>query len=251
MIATDARPERDDLDTTGGSAVAKVVADWRAGLGVVRDDRVLSVLMGAWVINFLADGVFVTLSLSPLVLDVLGGTPEQVGWLGSAQAVGGLTAGMIVVRLGHRMSKRLLLGGGMLGLGLSDLGTANARLVAPAGTPAVGVAMGFMGAAGLPAMMASTGRLTIVQEQVADAYRGRVFGAMGSAVGLALVIGLAAGGLLGDHFGIVAMLSFAASLRAAGGLLVFVVMPRTEVTAEPAQVEAGALPEAEPAVPVE
>jgi predicted MFS family arabinose efflux permease len=74
---------------------------------------------------------------------------------------------------------------------------------------------------------------------------------MGSAAGLALVAGLAAGGFLGDVFGLVAMLSIAASLRAVGGLLVFIFMPRTAVTEESAQPEAVALPESEPAVPVE
>lgn len=251
LITADARPERDEMEEPDGSAMRQVVAEWIDGLGLVRSDRVLMVTMGSSVANFIADGVFVTLSLSPLVLDVLGGTPEQVGWMGSAQAVGGLTAGMIVVRLGHRMSKRLLLGGGLIGIGLSDLGAANARLVASAGTPAVGVAMGCMAAAGLPAMMAGTGRLTVIQDQTEDAYRGRVFGTLGSAAGLSLVVGLILGGLLGDAVGLVAMLSMAAILRIAGGLFVFAFMPRTAVTTGPAQAESSTPPDAGPAVTTE
>ncbi|CAN5716079.1 hypothetical protein BH23CHL2_BH23CHL2_21810 [soil metagenome] len=186
----------------------------------------MRVLFGASVVNALADGVFVTLGLSPLVLDVLGGTPAQVGWMGTAQAVGGLSAGLIVVRIGHRLSRRLLLGGGMAGIGLADLAAANARLVASAGTPAVGVAMGCMTLAGLPAIASGTGRQSIVQEQASDAYRGRVFGALGSVNGIAMMAGFAAGGVLGDALGLVLVLSVAAGLRVAGGIAVFALMPR-------------------------
>jgi MFS family permease len=238
MIAADTRPERDDAPS-GEAIWTKTVNDWRAGLRMVRGDRALKVLFGASVVNALSDGVFVTLGLAPLVLDVLGGTPAQVGWLGSAQAVGGIIAGLVVVRIGHRLSRRWLLGGGVAGIGLADLGSANARLIASAGTPAVGVAMGCMAGAGLPAVASGTGRQTIVQEQAPDAFRGRVFGALASADGLALIVGLAAGGLLGESVSIVVLLSIAASLRIAGGLSVFILLPREETSRRlsPAPVE--------------
>jgi MFS family permease len=238
MIAADTRPERDDAPS-GEAIWTKTVSDWRAGLRMVRGDRALKVLFGASVVNALSDGVFVTLGLAPLVLDVLGGTPAQVGWLGSAQAVGGIIAGLVVVRIGHRLSRRWLLGGGIAGIGLADLGSANARLIASAGTPAVGVAMGCMAGAGLPAVASGTGRQTIVQEQAPDAFRGRVFGALASADGLALIVGLAAGGLLGESVSIVVLLSIAASLRIAGGLSVFILLPREETSRRlsPAPVE--------------
>lgn len=234
LIAADTRPRRDPESVSGGAAWTRMLADWRAGMGVVRSKPALRVLFGTSVTDALADGVFVTLGLSPLVLDVLGGTPSQVGWMGTAQAVGGLTAGLIVVRIGHRMSRRLLLGGGMAGIGLADLSAANARLVAAAGTPAVGVAMGCMAFAGLPAVASGTGRQSIVQEQASDAYRGRVFGALVSVRGIAMMVGFAAGGFLGDSLGLVAVLSAAASLRIAGGIAVLILMPRPE-TSMPAE----------------
>ena len=106
-----------------------------------------------------------------------------------------------------------------------------------------------MAVAGLPAMMASTGRLTIIQDQTEDAYRGRIFGAAGAVAGLALVVGIALGGLLGDALGLVAILSAAAILRIAGGLFVFACMPHTAVTGTPAQPET--TPEPEPAISTE
>ena len=128
----------------------RLVGDWRAGVAVVQANLSLRVLFASSVLSHVADGIFIVLGLSPLVLDVLGGTPAQVGWVASAQAIGGLTAGLVVVRIGHRMTRRWLYGGGAIGTGIADFGCANARLIAPPGTAAVGVAMGWMVLAGPP-----------------------------------------------------------------------------------------------------
>jgi MFS family permease len=226
LIAADARPERDAEAASAGSAWTRMISDWRAGLGVVRRDRALSVLFAGSSLAGVAEGVFVTLGLSPLVLDVLGGTPAQVGWLGTAQAVGGLIAGVVLVRIGQRIATRWLLGGGMAGLGMADFGAFNSFRVASLGTPAVGVAMGWMVVAGFPAVAGGAGRQVLVQEQTTDAYRGRVFGALGTIQGVAMLVGFAIGGVLGDAIGLVPVLSASAMLRVLGGLVVLLFLPR-------------------------
>lgn len=232
LITTDARPDRADL-ADGGPAVARVVRDLGDGFATIRGNPALRVLVVASVLAGIAEGVFMTLGLSPLVLDVLGGTPEQVGWLATAQALGGLVAGVIVVRVGERFTKRWLLGGGMAGLGLCDLSAFNAFRVAAQGTPAVGVAMGVMVVAGFPATAGGVGRQSLIQEQAADAYRGRVFGALGSLGGLAMLTGFAIGGVLGDAIGLVPVLSASALVRVLGGLVALAFLPRGEGVAEP------------------
>ena len=228
LIAADARPVRRSAADINGSPWARMVADWRAGLGVVRRDRTLRVLFAASSLNSAAEGVFLTLGLAPLVLDVLGGTPAQVGWLGAAQAVGGLIAGVAVVRVGQRLSKRWLFGGGLAGLGLADFGAFNARRIADPGLPAVGVAMGWMTLAGFPAVASGAGSQASVQAQTADAYRGRVFGALSAVRGVAMLIGLGVGGVLGDAIGIVPVLSASAAVRILGGLIALGYLPRRE-----------------------
>jgi MFS family permease len=185
-------------------------------------------MFAASVLAGVADGVFLTLGLSPLVLDVFAGRPAQVGWLGTAQAVGGLIAGVVVARFGQRMTKRWLLGGGMVGLGLCDFGAFNSRRLAGPGTPAVSVALGWMFLAGFPAVAGGTGRQTIVQTETTDAYRGRVFGALGATQGLAMLLGFGIGGVLGDAIDLVPVLSASALLRVLGGLLALALLPRTE-----------------------
>ncbi len=226
LIRGNARPEPVTDAIDGISPWRRVFGEWRSGLGIVGRNQALRVLFAAAAMAGVAEGVFLTLSLSPLVLDVLGGTPAQVGWLGSAQAVGGLIAGVVVARFGGRLATRWLLGGGMVGIGLADLGTANARLFAGPGLPAVSVAMGWSTLAGLPVVAASTGRQTLVQTQAADAYRGRVFGALGAIQGGAMLLGFAVGGVLGGAWGLVPTLSAAAMVRVLGGLLALWLLPR-------------------------
>jgi MFS family permease len=228
LIVADARPEIDPDAPSGGAAWTRMVADLRAGIGVVQHNLSLRVLFISFVLAGVAEGVFLTLGLAPLVLDVLGGTSAQVGWVASAQAVGGMVAALVVVRIGHRMTKRWLLGGGLIGVGLADLGTANAHRVAGTGTAAVSVAMGSMVLAGPPSVAGGAGMQSIIQEQTSDAYRGRVFGAFSSTTSVSMLVGFAAGGILGDMIGLVPVLSAAALIRVVGGLLVFVLLPRHE-----------------------
>jgi MFS family permease len=235
---------RGEPETTGGeiavgTAWSRMVRDWRAGLGIVRQSRPLMIIFTTCALSGIAEGVFLTLGLSPLVLDVLEGTPAQVGWLGTAQAVGGLIAGLIIARIGHRLSQRWLFGGGSVVLGLTDTAAFNARLLVGPGTPAVAVAMGCMTASGFPVVAFYTGRQTLIQSQAADAYRGRVFGALGTVQGIAMLIGLAIGGLLGEVFGIVMLLSASAMLRVIGGIIAIRWLPREERHLPPASQERG------------
>jgi hypothetical protein len=124
------------------------------------------------------------------------------------------------------LATRWLIGGGLAGVGLADLGAANARLFAPPGFAAVSVAMGWQLFAGPAFVAAGTGRQALVQTRVADAYRGRVFGALGAVVGGAMLIGFAIGGLLGDVTGLVPTLSAGGLVRLGGGLLILWLLPR-------------------------
>jgi MFS family permease len=206
-----------------------VIHEWREGLHLIRERQTLRVLFSASCLDGVSEGIYLTLSLAPLVLDVLGGTEAQVGWLATVQATGGLIAGMVIARLGLRASMRRLFGVGMLGTGLADLGTANARLFAPAGPPALGVALGFAGMAGFPVVALGTGRQSLVQAQTTDRYRGRVFGTLASVQGAAMVVGFVIGGVLGGVTGLVVTLSAGALLRVLAGVLALIFLPREEL----------------------
>ena len=232
LITANARPPARPTVDTSASPWTKMIVDLRAGMRVVRHDRVLSVVFISSWLGAISEGIFLTLALAPFVLDVLGGTEAQVGWLGAAQAIGGLIAGLIIVRIGHRFAQRKLFGVGMFALGVTDFGAFNARLIAGPGTAAVGVAMGWMVLSGIPVVAYSTGRQSIVQAQTDDAFRGRVFGSLGSVEGIAILIGLGLGGVLGNSIGIVPVLSASAVLRLIGGVIALKFLPRNEPAPE-------------------
>ena len=219
LIAAPARARPGDA-ASGQSALRRALGEWREGLALVRRSRPLMVLFGAAALGMVSEGAFVTLALAPFVLDALGGTEAQVGWISSAQAVGGLIGGVTVARFSSRFTKRWLVGGGMIGLGLADMAQFNARRVVGAGTPAVTFAMGCMVLAGFPVVALGAGSQSLLQELTEDRFRGRVFGALTAVRGVALLIGLALAGVLGDAIGIVPVLTAASALWLVGGFVV-------------------------------
>jgi MFS family permease len=228
LIIAESRPVRQSFVDADHSPWRRVMVDWRDGVRLVRRDQALMVLLTSSVFRGIAEGVFLTLGLSPLVLDVLGGTPAQVGWLGTAQAVGGLIAGIVIARIGHRIARRWLIGGAMIGVGMTDFSTFNTRSIVGPGLPAVSVAMGWMVLAGFPSVAGGTGRQTLVQERVVDAFRGRVFGALGAVLGVSMLIGFGLGGVLGDRVGLVPVLSASAIVRIIGGVIALKFLPGSD-----------------------
>ncbi len=114
----------------------------------------------------------------------------------------------------------------MVGLGLSDLGLANAANLAPPGTAALGVAVLFMVAAGVPEVASRAAGTGLLQGHAADAFRGRVFGAFGATQAVATLLGLGIGGPAVDAVAVVPVVSAGAAISIAGGLLALARLPR-------------------------
>ena len=102
----------------GGSALRRLRFEWLEGIRVVRHSRTLSTIFAAHSFSSIAEGFFITLGFGPFVISVLEGTEAQVGWLATAQSVGGLIAGVIVVKFVHRFAVRALYvyGNGLIGV---------------------------------------------------------------------------------------------------------------------------------------
>src|SRR5215213_2179209 len=216
-IRASARPERQDGPEDGASAWGRMVHEWRAGLRLVGLDRALRTIFIAVGLGFFGEGTF-SVGFTPLVIDVLEGGAAGAGILSSAQAIGGLLAGVLVARAALRLSPRILFAGGMIGLGLTDLGLANAALLAPPGPAAMAVGSTFMLLAGFPVVSSSAAQDGLLQTLTADAYRGRVFGALGAIQGVATLVGLTLGAAAIDAIGVVPVVSLGAAMWIVGGL---------------------------------
>jgi hypothetical protein len=76
--------------------------------------------------------------------------------------------------------------------------------------------------------------MTLFQRNTADSHRGRVFGALGAAEGVAVLLGTVAAGWLGEAIGIVPVLAVQGAGYVVAGFAVLVLMRRSpDGTPEP------------------
>jgi MFS family permease len=169
--------------------------------------------------NFIIIGVamvgegIIEVMLAPYVERVLHGTPLVLGWLMSAQAIGGILGSLAVPRLSKLFPPGRLMG--VCGLTFSIV------IVVLALIPVVPVILVLIIFGGAGAVGFFVPLLTLLQTNVANAYQGRIFGALSAIQAIALLIGMSMAGGLGDRIGIVPMLLIDASFNILAALLAF------------------------------
>lgn len=220
-IATATRPERRAADAGVLSGTRTDV--WRemwGGFLLVWHHPVLRIVFIVFALASLGEGVFQT-AFWIYVDQALRGGAGEAGWLMSAQAVGGLIGAMVIGTWGKSRAALSLLGWGSIGLGLIDLAVYNY----PAFVPGIWLGLGLMALVGIPATAFGTGYTTAIQSEAADAYRGRVFGALGAVSALFMIAGAAVAGLATPRLGAVAVLTIDSLGYIAGGI--FALQPLT------------------------
>ncbi|GAA1232898.1 MFS transporter [Streptomyces rhizosphaericus] len=121
-----------------------------------------------------------------------------------ATAVGtACVARLLYVWIGNRLPATRAMGWAAIGFGLIDL----ALLLYPLRLAAAWPAIMLMILAGFPGALMVTSVMTLLQRHTTDSHRGRVFGALGAAEGIAIVAGTCTAGFLGQSLGIVPVLA--------------------------------------------
>jgi MFS family permease len=156
------------------------------------------------------------------VTTILHGEALQLGWLMSAQAIGGLLGGVVVARVGSRVSPAVLLGPSALVFGLIDLIIFNY----PAFFPGFALAIFLFILVGLPSAGFGASFSTLMQTNAADEYRGRVFGALNTTFALLTLIGMVLASTLGDLIGIIPVINIQGYGYVLAGLIVMAFLPR-------------------------
>ena len=215
FIQTHNDSQTDDQEDDPAVGLGRVWRDWLDGLRVVRRNRVVLVLFTYIGVTSIGEGIMSTLFI-PFVLDVLQGDSLDVGWLLSAQAVGGIAGGLVVSAVATRFLPAKLLGWGSIGVGLIDVAIFNY----PAFLSGVTLGVVLFAVAGLPVSALQAGLMTLFQTSVEDKFLGRVFGAYGTTSALFTLIGIGVGGFLGDRVGIVPVINTQAVVYIVGGILV-------------------------------
>jgi MFS family permease len=198
------------------AAWRKVWREWLDGLAVVRRSRTIALFLGVWAITGFGEAVM-GIMFVVWVKNVVHGGALQLGWFMSAQAVGGVLGGLAIASLGRRMPMILMAWLAPLFFGAGDILLFSYPLV----TSQLWVGLALIAIVGLPASAIGATWTTLIQTNVEDDLRGRVFGALGTTQGLMMVFGTAAAGLFGGAISPILFLNVA---QGGGYLLVGVLL---------------------------
>ncbi|MBK9056112.1 MAG: MFS transporter [Chloroflexi bacterium] len=207
LIALIRQPQKERVAAAVPSSVltssfTKVWREWLAGLSLIHQNRPVFLLFILFMMTSVGEGIMVTLFI-PFVTEVLRGQALEIGWLMSAQAVGGILGGLVIARMGTRLKPHHLIGPSGILFGLIDLAIFNY----PALIPGFTLALVLFVLVGLPGAAYSASISTLLQNQVQDEYRGRVFGALSTTMSLLVLVGMGFASVAGDRLGIVPVIN--------------------------------------------
>jgi MFS family permease len=205
IAVSSTRPRRVDSSQPPGAAASMVAIwhEWLEGLRVVRRDRLITTIFVILGVAAIADS-FNSALLVPFIKDVLGGRTQEFAWLLTAQAVGGLAAGFLVGHMGRRIGP-----GRMIAL---SAGIAGVLFMIAYNIPLLPLVLFIAASLGFPAVGFEVGSQTLLQSSVADQYRGRVFGALGTTNALLALAMLGLGGAVADGVGVRPVLNIVVAL---------------------------------------
>ena len=215
----------------GAAASPHVLREWLDGMRLVKNDRLIVLLFTFIGVSLISEGFFEVM-ITPFVTDTLGGGARELGWMMTAQAVGGLMGGVLIGRLSAKVKPASLVAGGLLLLGLIDMAIFN--------IPNLPVDLTLFMLAGPPVIALNTGVMTLLQTRVEDRYRGRLFGVFGTTVSLMIVVGQVIASAIGGVLGPRLLMTAGGALMAATGIVAFVVL--NGMTTEPEEIDVQPVP---------
>jgi MFS family permease len=223
------RPEPHATDETV-SAGSKMRAEWLAGIQLIRNSRILMGLFALIGVLNIVDGL-VTVLLAVYVKQDLGGGSPELGWLMTAQAVGGLLGSIFVARFIRKLPAWLNIGIGFILFGVLDFFIF--------GFPVLISNMLLLVAVGIPLMALEVSAITLFQTASEDRFRGRIFGIYGTISGVLLLLGRGIATLIGGQVDVSMLLAVVSLIYIPTGLLAFRLLrePRGSNVVSPARVE--------------
>jgi predicted MFS family arabinose efflux permease len=199
----------------------KIVHEWLEGIRLVWRDGVVRVLLVGVALISIGESIIFVLYV-PFVTEVLHGDTLHVGGLMSAMAVGGIIGGLVIGWIAPRVRTTLLLGGSAVLFGLFDLALFNYYPF----YPEIALAYVLIALVGPLAVWMGASFSTLMQQNVADAYRGRVSGTFALIEAIFMLIGAVVVGIAADRIGIIPVISIQGVVYVLMGALVLLALHR-------------------------
>ncbi len=184
------------------SAFARWRAELAGGLQAIWASRLVRALLVVLLITSVGEGVMGSLFAVFADRGLTGGATD-IGWLMSAQAVGGIAGGILSAAFARRIRPVPMLVVGYAVFGVIDVVIFNL----PRWTPALAPQVGLFILIGIPGALAMAATMTLLQTEVADGLRGRVFAAFMVAQSAAALVGSGLAALLTDRLGVFTVLT--------------------------------------------
>ncbi|MDO5494732.1 MAG: MFS transporter [bacterium] len=165
---------------------------------------------------------FVSALLAPLVTELIG-TAQTLGWILSAQAVGGIVGALWATKVADRHNPVRLLGWAALSAGLLLVITFNYALFYPQAWPAVLLT----GLAGVPFAVFAAAQLQALQLLTSPGLRGRTFALAWGLNGLTQLVGITLAGLAAERWGVLVINVDAAGYLLAGIVALLITQSRS------------------------
>lgn len=185
--------------------------DWWKGIKIVRKNQLFLVIFWMSSITWLAQGMINVLFV-PYVLDVMGESSVEFGWIESAEGVGGLIGGYLLLKLNKKVNPFPLIMISLLLTGIMFLFMFN--------LPYLLIVLILNVLLGVPNIIFSVRLETLLQEHVPEDYLSRVFGSYNTMIALATLAGMALATIF-NFIGTVLLLNLTAVLFIAVGILLY------------------------------
>jgi MFS family permease len=196
------------------AAWKSVWQEWLEGIRLAKSNRMIIALLVPAGIASLGDPILVVL-LIPFV-SILKGGVLALGWLFIVRGLGGLLGGFIAGKIGDLSRPTLIFPVALGAVGLFGLIMYN--------IPILHVALVCLFLIGVFFVIFDVSYVTLLQTSLADQFRGRIFGAVGTTLALVTILGQVGASALGDHVGIIPMLNVSGILYVMSGLVAFLMI---------------------------
>lgn len=214
--------------------MTKVWHEWAEGLQMVRKQQLITGIFVVFGVAMVGEGIIEVL-IAPFVKQVMHGNALVLGWLMTAQAIGGIAGSLLIVQLSKVIHPTRLIPLSALIFG--------PLIIVIVNIPDLAVVLPLITIIGVAAIGFFVSLITLLQSNVVDEYRGRVFGALNTVQAITMLFGMILASGLADRIGIIPMLEVDAAFNILAGMLAFFLIRKGAVAAPVTRVEPGELHE--------
>jgi MFS family permease len=210
------------------ASIGKVWREWMQGLQLVRKQQLIFGIFVVFGVAMVGEGI-IEVVLAAYVKHVMHGNALVLGWLMTAQAVGGILGSLIIVQLSKIIHPTRLIPLSAMIFGPLILVIAN--------IPVLPVVIPIITICGAAVIGFFVSMITLLQSNVSDQYRGRIFGALNTVQALAMLFGMVLASGLGDSIGIVPMIEMDAGFNILAGILAFFMIRKSNTSSSGSELD--------------